>query len=272
MEIGVYAVCTDETLRPDEVAMLVEEAGIDAIHFGEHSHIPASRETPYPGGELPRDYLRTYDLLIALNTAALATTRLRVSSGIIQVAQREPITTAKALASIDVLSGGRLDLIVGHGWNIEEMRNHGVDIETRYDLVRERMLAMREIWREDEASFHGEFVDFDRIWSWPKPVQPGGVPLFFGGNSPGSEDRAREYGDGWAPIAFPDVPERIRAFTSEGNGLPVVAFGVATDPAAIEEFASAGTDRIVLMLDSARRGEIERSLETLQRCITTAVG
>jgi probable F420-dependent oxidoreductase len=272
MEIGVYAVCTDETMRPDEVARLVEDAGADAIHFGEHSHIPASRETPYPGGELPPDYLRTYDLLIALNTAALGTTRLRVSSGIIQVAQREPITTAKALASIDVLSGGRLDLIVGHGWNIEEMRNHGVDIETRYDLVRERMLAMREIWREDEATFHGDFVNFDRIWSWPKPVQPGGVPLFFGGNSPGSEERAVEYGDGWAPIAFPDVPERVRAFRAAGHDMPVVAFGVATEPAAIEEHASAGTSRVVLMLESARPGEIERGLEELQRCVATAVG
>ena len=204
---------------------------LDAIHFGEHSHIPASRETPYPGGDLPPDYLRTYDLLVALNTAALGTTRLRVSSGIIQVAQREPITTAKALASIDVLSDGRVDLIVGHGWNIEEMRNHGVDIETRYDLVRERMLAMREIWRNDEATFHGDFVNFDRIWSWPKPVQPGGVPLFFGGNSPGSEERALEYGDGWGPIALPDIPERVRAFRAAGHDMPVVAFGVATDAA-----------------------------------------
>ena len=152
------------------------------------------------------------------------------------------------------------------------MRNHGVDIETRYDLVRERMLAMREIWRNDEATFHGDFVNFDRIWSWPKPVQPGGVPLFFGGNSPGSEERAVEYGDGWAPIAFPDVPERVRAFRAAGHDMPVVAFGVATDAAAIEEHASAGTSRVVLMLESARAGEIERGLEELQRCVATAVG
>ncbi len=272
MEIGVYGVCTDETLRPDEVAVLVEDAGMDALHFGEHSHIPASRESPYPGGELPREYLRTFDLLIGLTVAAMATTRLRVSSGIIQVAQREPLTLSKELASLDVLSGGRLDLIVGHGWNIEEMRNHGVDIETRYDLVRERMLAMREIWRNDEATFHGDFVNFDRIWSWPKPLQPGGVPLYFGGNSPGSEDRAREYGDGWGPIALPGTPERIRAFVDEGSGLPVTAFGVATDPAAIEEYASAGTNRIVLTLGPAVPGEIERSLEELRRCVSTAVG
>jgi probable F420-dependent oxidoreductase len=271
MEIGVYGVCTDETLRPDEVAKLIEDAGMDALHFGEHSHFPASRESPYPGGDLPPEYLRTFDLLIGLTVAAMATTRLRVSSGIIQVAQRDPITLAKELASLDVLSGGRLDLIVGHGWNLEEMRNHGVDPETRYELVRERMLAMREIWREDEATFHGDFVNFDRIWSWPKPAQAGGVPLFFGGNSPGSEERAREYADGWGPIALPGTAERIRAFVDE-TGLPAIAFGVETDPAAIEEYARAGASRVVLMLGPAVPGEIERSLENMQRTVATAVG
>ncbi|MGK5115347.1 TIGR03619 family F420-dependent LLM class oxidoreductase [Geodermatophilus sp. CPCC 205506] len=272
MQIGVYASCTDETLRPDEVAVLVEQAGIDALHFGEHSHIPASEAFPPDGQELPRDWARLFDLLIALTAAALATTRLRVSSGIIQVAQRDPITTAKELSSIDVLSGGRLDLIVGHGTIIEEMRNHGVDPETRFDLVRERMLAMREIWGKDEASFHGAFVNFERILSWPKPVQPGGVPLFFGGNSPGSEERAREYGDGWAPLALPGIPARIREFTAEGSGLPVIAVGVPTEPAAIDEYASAGADRIVFRLTSAQPGEVERSLEDIRRCMSTVAG
>jgi probable F420-dependent oxidoreductase len=272
MEIGVYGVCTDETLRPDEVARFVEDAGLDALHFGEHSHIPASRDTPAPGGELPHEYSRTFDLFIALTASALATTRLRVSSGIMQLAQRDPIITAKEIASLDVLSAGRVDLIVGHGWNIEEMRNHGVDPETRYDLVREKMLAMREMFREDEASFHGEFVNFDRIWSWPKPVQPGGVPLFFGGNSPGSEERALEYGDGWAPIAIPGTADRIRSFVDAGHTIPVIAFGVATDPAAIEEYASAGAHRVVLDLGPAQPGVIERSLEELRECIATAVG
>jgi probable F420-dependent oxidoreductase len=273
MEIGVYGVVTDETLRPDEIARLVEDAGLDAFHIGEHSHIPASRETPAPGGgELRRDYIRLYDLFVALTAAGVATTRLRLSSGIMQLAQRDPIITAKEIASLDQLTGGRVDLIVGHGWNIEEMRNHGVDPDTRYDLVREKMLAMREMFREDEASFHGEFVNFDRIWSWPKPVQPGGVPLFFGGNSPGSEERALEYGDGWAPIAIPGTADRIRSFVEAGHTIPVIAFGVATDPAAIEEYASAGAHRVVLDLGPAQPGVIERSLEELRECIATAVG
>ncbi|MFC5064817.1 TIGR03619 family F420-dependent LLM class oxidoreductase [Actinomycetospora atypica] len=271
MEIGVHATCTDETLRPDEVAVLVEQAGIDALHFGEHSHIPVGRDSESPAEGMPREWARLPDLLIALTTAALATTRLRVSSAVIQLALREPITTAKALATIDVLSRGRLDLIVGHGAITEQMRNHGVDPGTRYDLVRERMLAMREIWREEEASFHGKFVRFDSILSWPKPVQPGGVPLFFGGNSPGSEERALEYGDGWAPLALAGVPDRIRTLRNAGHQLRVVAVGVPTDRAGVEEYAAAGADRIVFRLASAMPGEIERSLDEVRSAAAAVV-
>lgn len=272
MEIGVYGVCTDETMRPDEVATLVEDAGFDALHIGEHTHIPASRESPYPGGDLPQDYVRTYDLFISLTAAALATSTLRVGSSIIQVAQRDPIITAKEAASLDVLSGGRLDLIVGHGWNLEEIRNHGVDPDVRYDVVRERMLAMREIWRNDVATFEGEHVAFREIWSWPKPLQPGGVPLVLGGNSPGSEERARAYGDGWAPINAPGIVERVRAFTTESPDLPVIVAGVASDPAEIEAYAEAGATRAILGLGPAHRGEAERTLEDLRRCVDVAVG
>jgi probable F420-dependent oxidoreductase len=271
MEIGVYGVCTDETLRPDEMAKLVEDAGFDALAIGEHTHIPANRESPYPGGELPEGYTRTLDLFIALNTAAQATTRLRVSSSIIQLAQRDPIITAKEAASLDYLSGGRLDLIVGHGWNIEEIRNHGIDPAVRYDVVRERILAIKEIWRNDAASFHGEHVDFDPIWSWPKPAQEGGVPLILGGNSPGSEERALEYGDGWAPINAPGIVERVAAFTAENPGVPVHVAGVATDPVEIEEYAKAGATRAILALGPAKAGEAEPILEELRRCVDVAV-
>jgi probable F420-dependent oxidoreductase len=271
MEIGVYGVCTDETLRPDEMAKLIEDAGFDALAIGEHTHIPASRESPYPGGELPEGYTRTLDLFIALNTAAQATTRLRVCSSIIQLAQRDPIITAKEAASLDFLSGGRLDLIVGHGWNLEEIRNHGVDPAVRYDVVREKILAIKEIFRNDAASFHGQYVDFDRIWSWPKPAQDGGVALILGGNSPGSEERALEYGDGWAPINAPGIVERVAAFTAENPGVPVHVAGVATDPAEIEAYAKAGATRAILALGPAKPGEAEQILEELRRCVDVAV-
>jgi len=272
MEIGLYGVCTDETLRPDEVARLVEDAGFDALVIGEHSHIPASGASAYPGGELPEDYKRTFDLFIAFTAMVLATTRLRVSSGIIQLAQRDPIHTAKEAASVDVLSGGRLDLIVGHGWNIEEMRNHGVDPAVRYDIVREKMLAVREIFRNDVATFDGTYVSFKEIWSWPKPVQPGGVPLFYGGNSPGSEERALEYGDGWAPIFAPDIVDRVRAFTAANPGVPVHVAGVPSEPEQIEAYAEAGAARVILGLGPVRDGEAEPKLEELRRCVEAAVG
>jgi probable F420-dependent oxidoreductase len=272
MEIALYGVLTDETLRPDEVARLVEDAGFDALVIGEHTHIPSSRETPYPGGELPKDYVRTYDLFIALTTAAMATTTLRVGSGILQLAQRDAIITAKEAASLDFLTGGRLDLIVGHGWNVEEMRNHGVDPEVRYDIVREKMLAMREIFRNDVATFEGEYVSFKEIWSWPKPAQPGGVPLLYGGNSPGSEERALEYGDGWAPIFAPDIVDRVRAFTDANPGVPVHVAGVPSEPEQIEAYAAAGATRAILGLGPVRDGEAEPKLEELRRCVETAVG
>ena len=185
MEIGVYTILTDQTMLPGETAKLIEDAGLDAMAMGEHSHIPSSRESAYPGGDLPAAYARTLDLFVTFSAGAAATTRLRFESSIIQIAQRDPITTAKAAASVDFLSGGRLDLIVGHGWNLEEMRNHGVDPATRYELVRERMLAMRRIFQHDVATYHGEYVNFDAIWCWPKPAQPARRPAHPGRQLPG---------------------------------------------------------------------------------------
>jgi probable F420-dependent oxidoreductase len=272
MEIGIYGVCTDESLRPDVMARLVEEAGFDALAVGEHTHIPAGRDSPYPDGDLPDGYTRTLDLFVALCAAASSTTRLRLSSSILQLAQRDVIITAKEAASLDLLSGGRLDLLVGHGWNVEEMRNHGVEPATRYDLVREKILALREIFREDVASFHGDFARFDRIWSWPKPVQPGGVPLVLGGNSPGSEERALAYGDGWAPSHGDGVVERVAAFTAANPGVPVHVAGVPADAGVIEAYARAGAHRVVLSLGHVRPGAEGPILEELRRTVAVAVG
>ena len=174
MEIGVLTNCADWSLDAATMAVMAESAGADAIHYGEHSHIPASRETPYPGapsGEMPAGYERTLDLFVVLTMAAAATTTIKLGTGICQIVQRDPIVTAKAVASVDHISGGRMVLVTGSSWNIEEMRNHGTDPATRYDLMEERVRAMREIRANDEATFHGQFVNFDRIWSWPKPVQ-----------------------------------------------------------------------------------------------------
>jgi probable F420-dependent oxidoreductase len=260
VDFGVSYFPTDESIEPAELARMAEERGFESVFVTEHTHIPASRETPYPGGELPRDYIRLTDLFVSLTAAALATTRIRVCSGVIQLAQRDPIICAKEAATLDWLSGGRLDLIVGTGWNLEEMRNHGVDPARKYDVVREHMLALKEIWTTDTASFDGEFVSFHEIWSWPKPVQPGGVPLVLGGNSPGSEERAIAYGDGWAPIHAPGIVDRIRAFRA-GSALPVTAVAVPPEPGILEEYVAAGTDRAILWMPSVHAGEAERTLE-----------
>src|SRR5579872_7289078 len=251
------------------MARLVEAAGVESLFFGEHSHIPASRETPYPGGDgtLPAGYARTLDLFVVLTEAALATSELRLGTGICQVVQRDPILTAKEVASVDHVSGGRLVFITGSSWNIEEMRNHGTDPATRHELVEERVLAMREIWANDEATFHGRFVNFDRIWSWPKPVQAP-MPVFVGGNSPGSEERALRAGTGWAPLHVPGMPDRVRAYTeaaaADGAETAVIAVAGELSAQLIEDYARAGADRWLHYIEmTPSEEELTRELERL---------
>jgi probable F420-dependent oxidoreductase len=270
VEIGVLTNCADWSLDAATMAVMAESAGFDSIHFGEHSHIPASRETPYPGGpngEMPAGYERTLDLFVVLTVAAAATTKIKLGTGICQIVQRDPIVTAKEVASVDYISGGRMVLVTGSSWNIEEMRNHGTDPATRYELLEERLLAMREIWRSDEATFHGEFVNFDRIWSWPKPIQDP-MPVFVGGNSPGAEERAIRAGTGWSPLHLPGIPERMRAYTEKAaaDGVITSALGVAGPLSAqiMDDYAKAGAEswlHYIPMTPSA--DEFERGLEEL---------
>src|SRR5215210_593867 len=197
MEFGLGYFPTYDGVRPGEVARMAEERGYSAIYFAEHTHIPAAETDRAPGRPLPPKYWRTYDLFVALTAAAEATRNIRVASGICLVIERDPITTAKEVASVDHLSGGRLDFGVGAGWNRTEMRNHGTDPRTRMRLMRERIEAMQAIWTQEEASYNGRFVDFDRIWSWPEPLQHPWPPVLVGGGGPTVLDRVLGFGDAW---------------------------------------------------------------------------
>lgn len=199
MRFGVSTFVTDEGLPPDLLAVALEERGFDSLFVCEHTHYPVAAPVPPDTDLPPHDYLRSLDPFIALTAAAMATERLRLGTGIALVVQRDPIILAKEVASLDVLSGGRLRLGIGAGWLREEMTNHGVDPRTRMASMRERVLAMKQIWTSDRASYHGQFVSFDPIYSWPKPVQRPHVPVLVGGNGPTVFDRVLEYGDGWAP-------------------------------------------------------------------------
>jgi probable F420-dependent oxidoreductase len=233
MRFGVSTFVTDQGLRPDRLAAALEERGFDSLFVCEHTHYPVAAAPPPDTDLPPADYLRSLDPFIALTAAAMATERLMLGTGIALVVQRDPITLAKEVASLDVLSGGRLRLGVGAGWLREEMINHGTDPKTRMALMRERVLAMKQIWTQDRAEFHGQFVSFDPIYSWPKPVQAPHVPILVGGNGPTVFNRVLEYGDGWAPnlIGPPealvaDIAELRRRGADAGRpALPVTLIG-----------------------------------------------
>ena len=277
MDTGIGYFATHGAVDPGAMARLVEERGHAAIYFAEHTHIPASRETPWPGGaELPRKYAHCHDLFVALTAAAAATRRLRVGSGICLVVERDPIITAKEVASVDVLSGGRFEFGVGAGWNREEMANHGTDPRTRMRLMRERIEAMQAIWTEEEASYHGEFVSFERIWSWPKPLQRPWPPVLVGGGGPTVLDRVLGFGDGWFAQHRGDPLERIgelRTRAAEaGRDVPVDVIGVPADAGVLERYEAAGVRRVSFWAPSGNRGVIERALEAFERAVADVHG
>jgi len=271
MDFGISYFATDEAIDPGEMARMVEERGFESLFVAEHTHIPTSRETPYPAGvPLPEEYWHTHDPFVALATAAAATERLRVGTAICLVVQRDPIVTAKSVASIDRLSGGRMIFGVGAGWNLEEMRNHGTDPERRFGILRERVEAMKTIWTEDEPEYHGRYVDFDPIWCWPKPVTKPHPPVLVGGNGRTVYDRVLAYGDGWLPNRLGDDDKNIarieklqRLGADAGrDSVPVTLQLAPRDPALLERYARAGVARAVYMLPAADRGEVERKLDT----------
>jgi probable F420-dependent oxidoreductase len=269
MEFGVGYFPTHDGIGPGEVAKLVESHGFESLFFAEHSHIPASRESPYPGGEpIPRKYFNTYDLFVALTAAALATHRLRVGSGICLVIQRDPIHTAKETASIDHLSGGRLEFGVGAGWNREEMSEHGTDPRTRMRRFGEYLTAIRALWTEDEASYHGEFVSFDRAWCWPKPVQRPCPPVLVGGDGPTVEERVIAHASAWIPNYHEGAIERHRALVERaGRPIELQFLGAPADPQLFERCAAAGVTRICPWLPSGPRSVVEQALVAYEQAI-----
>jgi probable F420-dependent oxidoreductase len=275
MEFGIGYFATHDAVDPASFARLVEERGHESLFFAEHTHIPASRESPWPaGGELPRKYSHTYDLFVTLTAAALATSKLRVGSGICLVVERDPITTAKEVASIDHLSGGRFEFGVGAGWNREEMENHGTDPRVRMAIMLERIEAMKAIWTQEEASYHSKHVDFDRIWSWPKPAQRPHPPVLVGGNGPTVLDRVLRVGDAWFPnYGFGDLLERIGELRSRAERpIGVSVIGVPAKAAVLEELQNAGVQRVVRWIPSAGRGPVERALERWEDAIAELNG
>jgi probable F420-dependent oxidoreductase len=275
MDFGVGYFPTHDGVRPGEIARRAEERGHSALYFAEHTHIPASRETPWPGGpQLPQKYWHTYDLFVALTAAAEATSRLRIGSGVCLVPERDPITTAKEVASVDHLSGGRFEFGVGLGWNREEMRNHGTDPRKRVPIMTERIKAMREIWLNDEASFHGEHVNFDRIWSWPKPAQRPHPPILIGGGGPTVLDRVLDHGDGWFPQwRDENVFERIAELRARADRyVQVQMLSVPPDPKALEQCEQAGVDRVSVWLPSGPWSVVEPALEKWEAAIGELTG
>ena len=279
MDFGVATFPTDQSVAPDETARMCEERGFESLFFAEHTHIPASRDMPYPaGGDLPEEYRRLMDPFVALTAAAGATRDLNVGTGLCLIIERDPIVTAKAAATLDHLSGGRFLFGVGAGWNLEEMRNHGTDPDRRFGLMRERVEAIKEIWAHDEASYAGKHVEFDRVWSWPKPVQEPHPPVLVGGNGRTVYDRVIAFGDAWIPNYLGDVEkllgrmESLQAKAAEAGRerIPVTIYGVPRDPAAYERWAGAGTTRCLFYLQAKDTGSRESAEARLDKFAAAA--
>lgn len=269
MKFGVSTFITDEGISPVDLGPAIEERGFDSLFLAEHSHIPVSRETPYPGGgDLPRIYYRTLDPFVTLGAIAPVTTDLLLATGIALMIHRDPIITAKEVASLDVISGGRAVLGIGAGWNREEMRDHGTDPRTRGRLLDERMRAIIALWTKDVAEYHGDFVDIEPCYMWPKPVQQPRPPILVGGHSAATFARIAEYGDGWLTVGLPPEvlgPEIVRMREVAGPDKSVVVYGTAHDTDTVAAYVALGVDRIVLYLPTRPEAETLRLLDEMAK-------
>jgi probable F420-dependent oxidoreductase len=275
MDFGAAIFFTDYSIGPVELGRALEARGFESLWAPEHSHIPVSRQSPFPaGGDLPKKYYDVMDPFVTLAAAAAATTRLRVATGICLVVQRDPIQTAKSVATIDQISNGRFLFGVGAGWNAEEMADHGTEFKSRMAVMRERIEAMKAIWTQSKASYDGQHVKFPAMMTWPKPVQKPHPPVIVGGAFPFGAQRALAYGDGWVPHArrpaYGEVlgmlPEFRKLCAEAGRdpaALPITVFGVAEDPDLIKRYRDEGVARIIFNLPAAKADEV---LPILDRC------
>ena len=276
MNIGVFIFATEYAIRIDELARELEARRFESLWVPEHTHIPTSRRSPFASGELPEEYKHTHDPFVSLMFAAAVTKNLKVGTGICLIIERDTITTAKSVASLDLLSGGRFQLGIGAGWNAEEMEHHGTDPKTRFKKLPEQIRALKTIWTKDVAEFRGDYVSFEPIWAWPKPAQKPHPPILLGGEGPHTLQRVVDLCDGWFPrgrnpemllTALGDLKQRAAKAGRDMKTISVSAFATPADRAVLDRFAAAGVTRSILRLPSEGRDKILPLLDQYAKLI-----
>ena len=277
MQLGVVMFATDYAIRPDDFAKECEDRGFESVWFPEHTHIPASRKSPFPGGgDLPKDYWHTHDLFTSLMAAAAATKTIKVGSGICLVIEHDPIKLAKEVATVDQLSNGRLLFGIGGGWNAEEMENHGTPFNRRWRVLREKIEAMKAIWSEEEAEYHGEFVNFDPIWSHPKPLQKPHPPILLGSHTESGLNRIAKYCDGWLPIgammpdfkaSIGDLRARVEKVGRTASDIGVSSFMAPAEEPVLQQYQEMGVERAIFGVPSEGRDKVLPILDNYAKLI-----
>lgn len=277
MRLGVVMFATDYAIRPDDFAKECEDRGFESVWFPEHTHIPASRKSPFPGGgDLPKDYWHTHDLFTSLMAAAAATKTIKVGSGICLVIEHDPIKLAKEVATVDQLSNGRLLFGIGGGWNAEEMENHGTPFNRRWRVLREKIEAMKAIWSEEEAEYHGEFVNFDPIWSHPKPLQKPHPPILLGSHTESGLNRIAKYCDGWLPIgammpdfkaSIGDLRARVEKVGRTASDIGVSSFMAPAEEPVLQQYQEMGVERAIFGVPSEGRDKVLPILDNYAKLI-----
>ena len=270
MDLGAYFFSTAYSIDIVELATELEQRGFESLLVPEHTHIPASRKTEWPGGgDLPKEYYHTYDPFVALSFAAGATTTLKIGTGICLIPQRDAIVTAKCVASLDHLSNGRFIFGIGGGWNVDEMENHGAKYSSRFKLLQENILAMKQFWTEEKGEFHGEFVDFDPAFSWPKPTQRPHPPIILGGETDYTLKRVVDFCDGWLPRPRANIEEgmtRLRRIAEAGerdlSSISVTVFGAPPDKETLDSYAELGINRALLRVPTEDRDTCLKLLDS----------